>query len=145
MKKLIYTLLALALTAVLGAQTGLFNLSFDIEADEAIEILEASGFEIIDETSDRIRFSDSENPYVDEIWLYFAGDDSLESWTIFYLPQDDEDIEDLVMDALIERHGTDFAVDFIYEEFYWDLDEFHSVSASWWGDALFNVEYRHNY
>ncbi len=144
MKKLIYTLLTLALTAILGAQTGLFDLSFDIEADEAIEILEASGFKIINETSNRITFSDSENPYVDDIWLYFDNDGSLDHWTIFYLPQDDEDIEDLVIDALIARHGVDFGVNFIYEEFIWELDAYHSVSAGWWGESLFSVEYAHN-
>ncbi|NLW19169.1 MAG: hypothetical protein GXY81_05715 [Candidatus Cloacimonetes bacterium] len=141
MKKLIYTLLALVFATVLSAQTGLFNLSYGMDADEASEILSESGFELYIENGNRLSFIDYDNYYVDEIVLNFSDyDGTLENWVVYYLQQDDEDIEDLVLDALIERHGDDFAVDFYNEVFIWELDDIHTIVAGW-DDYYLYVEY----
>lgn len=141
MKKIIYTLMALIFATVLSAHTGLFNLSYGMDADEASQTLAESDFELYHEIDNRLSFIDFDNYYVDEIILYLSDyDGSLTDWVVYYLDQDDEDIEDLVLDALIERHGTDFAVNFFDEIFIWELDDIHTVFAGWY-DTYFYVEY----
>ncbi len=143
MNKIMLTLLMLALAAVLGAQTGLFDISYGMSLEYAVAHLEEEGFTVSDETESWLELMPNDNYYVDEIELDFSDDGSeLLGWSITYLPQDDEDIEDLVMEALVARHGDDYEWDDYMELYYWDLDGVHWVYAGWdWDYEKFWVDY----
>jgi hypothetical protein len=129
------------LAILLSAQTGLFDLSFGDSREDAIANLESQGF-VVDSSGDTyITLSDPDNYYVDQIELVFA-DDSLENWYISYLYVDDEDIEELVMDALIGRHGDDYSWNDDMESYVWEFDNGNYVIAGWdYYDDYFYAEY----
>ncbi|MDD4223033.1 MAG: hypothetical protein PHD87_00400 [Candidatus Cloacimonetes bacterium] len=144
MNKTLLTLLLLALALSLGAQAGLFDISYGMSREETIELMDIQDFSVADEGDNWLVLIPSDNYYVDSIEIRFAEDGSgISGWTIVYLPQDDEDIEDLVLEALIERHGDDYEWDYYLLEYCWDLDdEGHSVFAGWdWDGETYCAEY----
>lgn len=143
MNKIFWTLLLLILALSLGAQTGLFDIRYDMSREEAIEHLGTEGFEISEENESQIEFIPLDNYYVEMIEIDFADDASgISSWAISYYPQSEEDIEDLVMEALVGRHGEYYDWDDWMETYYWDLGDGHWVYAGWdWDYETYWVEY----
>ncbi len=143
MNKTLLTILLLTLALALGAQTGLFDISYGMSIQEAIDHMEEEGFTITDETEDWLELVPIDNYYVEKMELSFSEDgEDLQSWSITYLPVEDEDIEELVMDALVERHGDYYEWDEYMEEYYWELDDSHWVYAGWdWDWETFWVDY----
>ncbi len=141
MNKTLLILLLLLFALSLSAQTGLFDLSYGMTKAEAIEHLSGQGFSVSSDDGDSVTLTPDDNYYVDSMELDF-GDDILLEWSIVYLTQEDEDIEDLVMEALVSRHGEDYDWDDDMEMNYWNLGDGHWVYASWdWTWENYWVEY----
>lgn len=141
MKKILVMGLIALMAAVLSAQTGLFDLSFGDSMDDAIEILESNGFSVDETGENYMVMVDEENYYVNYLRMNFA-DGLLVGWSIEYNDPDDEDIEDLVMDALVSRHGEDYYWEDDWEYYYWNLGDGAYVEAGWdWDYYYFWVEY----
>ncbi len=143
MNKTLLTILLLTLAIALGAQTGLFDISYGMSIQAAIEDLEEQGFSVANQTEDWLELVPIDNYYVEKIELSFTEDGSeLLSWIITYLSQEDEDIENLVMDALVGRHGDNYYWDEDLELNYWYLDDIHWVYAGWdWDYETYWVNY----
>lgn len=143
MNKIFLAPLLLILAFSLGAQTGLFDISYDMNREEAIEHLGSEGFEVSKEVENRLELLPLDNYYVEKIEIDFTDDgEEITGWSITYWPQSDEDIEDLVMEALIGRHGEYYDWDDWLETYYWDLGEGHWVYAGWdWDYEMFWVDY----
>jgi hypothetical protein len=143
MKRLFWILLITLLASAMWAQTGLFDLSYGMGKDEALETLDTNGFTVSNETDYWIEAVPVDNYYVEKMELTFSeSSGGLTDWWIVYLEQEDEDIESLVMEALEERHGYDYYYDDYAFESSWDLGDGHYVYAGWdWDYATFYVEY----
>ena len=132
MNKMFLLLIMSALVFALGAQTGLFDLSYGDTRETALETLKQNGFEISTDDGTSVDLVPTDNYLVDRIYLTFNSDTStLESWSIAYNPQEDEDIEQMVMDALISRHGEDYVWDDFYMQYYWSLENDRYVYAGY--------------
>ncbi len=143
MNKTLLTILLLTLAIALGAQTGLFDISYGMSIQAAIDNLGEAGFTVANQTEDWLELVSIDNYYVEKMELSFTEDGSvLVGWNIIYLPQEDEDIEELVMDALVERHGDYAEWDDNMEYYFWNLDDIHWVYAGWdWDYETYWVEY----
>ncbi len=142
MKKIYLTLLLAALLAGLSAQTGLFELSYGDTKEAALANLEDKGFSVVRDSLETVVVSDG-GDLVESIELSFSGeDDTLNGWTVYYIPQDDDDIEEMVVDFIISWHGDDYEYDPDWEMYIWELDEDHSVSAYYdWDYYYFIADY----
>jgi len=129
MDKTWFLLLFCLVLGSLSAQTGLFDLYFGQDKSEAIEFLDEYGFTLSNTISQTLSFENETNDYVHKIDLTFDEEDKLLSWDIYYNFVEDEDIEDLVYDALIERHGDDYEYDDEFDLRTWYLEEDHCVTA----------------
>lgn len=107
MNKTLLSVLLLVFAITLSGQSGLLDLSYGITKAETLDHLSDIGFTAVFEDSTNIYFVPADNKYVDTLLLRFKGD-LLHEWTIMYLDQDLEDIETLVLSALIARHGEDY-------------------------------------
>lgn len=143
MNKTLLTIMLLTLALALSAQTGLFDISYGMSMQEAIVHLDGEGFTVANETDDWLELVASDNDYVESIELSFSEDGSgLKSWLITYLDQDEEDIEDLVIEALDSRHGYDWEWDDSLEVYIWDIGDGHWAYAYWdWSYETFIAEY----
>lgn len=131
MRKLLLTMIVLVFALALSAQTGLFDLAFGDTSDTCDETLTYNGFEYSHETEEKVIYVPTDNAYVDSIELVFNADDELTSWSVCYLPQEDENIEEMVIDALVSRHGEDYDWDDEWEYYTWYLDDGHTIEAGW--------------
>ncbi len=143
MNKTILTILLLALALGLSAQAGLFYIRYDMSMAEAIEHMKDEGFTVSEYADNSIEMVSPDNAYVEYIDINFADDNnSIMNWSVVYLPQDDEEIEDLVFDALVSHHGDGYEYDEDLETYYWNLDDVHWVYAGWdWSYETFWVDY----
>ena len=143
MNKIYLILLLVMLSAALTAQTGLFELSFGDSRETALATLEKVNFSITDDSGTKVTLADEDNSLVEGIVLNFSEKDStLVGWTVTYIEQEDEDIESTVIGILGSWHGDDYVWDDDMEEYYWYLDDTHTVAA-WYDyfDSYFIVDY----
>ena len=141
MNKTLLTFILLVFALSLSAQTGLFDIRYGMTKEQAVEHLEDEGFSVTSDIDNSVEMSPEDNYYVSGIELEFT-DGVLQDWYIVYLLQEDEDIEDLVIEALVERHGDEYDIDEDMEMYYWYLGEGHWVYAGWdWAWEDFWVEY----
>ncbi len=141
MKKLLLIGLLTLLAVMISAQTGLFELTYGVPAEESIAILEVQGFELVDSNGDSAMLQDTTNEYVDHIQLIFR-EGFLVAWYIAYLPQEEEDIEYIVVEALELWHGYDYTWDEDMELYVWELEDSRKIEAIWdWNYEFFWVGY----
>jgi hypothetical protein len=143
MKRIAMLIALLVLFVTLGAQTGLFELSYGDDVDYCEELMAAKGFELSNDSGNVQTYVSEDNNWVDTIELEFdLYDGVLTGWSVYYNPQSDEDIEQEVLDILVEYHGDDYEW-YDYDDYYvWDLENGHSVEAFWdWDYELFTVAY----
>lgn len=143
MKRIAILLAMLTLFVVLGAQTGLYELSFGDDSESCQDLMSEKGFYLEYDSGDVQTYYPDDNEFVDSIELEFdTYDDALIGWVVYYLPQDDSDIEEDILDILIEWHGDDYDWDDDAEVYVWELDDGHSVEAFWdWSIDNFCVTY----
>jgi len=143
MKKIAILIAMLTLFVMLGAQTGLFELSYGDDSQSCEELMSEKGFYLDYDGGDVQTYYPDDNEYVDSIELqYDPYDDALIGWVVYYLPQDEEDIEEEIVDILVDWHGDDY--DYYDEDgmYAWELDDNHTVEAYWdWSTDLFCVNY----
>lgn len=143
MKKIAILIAMLTLFVMLGAQTGLFELSYGDDSQSCEELMSEKGFYLDYDGGDVQTYYPDDNEYVDSIELqYDPYDDALIGWVVYYLPQDEEDIEEEIVDILVDWHGDDY--DYYDEDgmYSWELDDNHTVEAYWdWSTDLFCVDY----
>ena len=143
MKKIAMLIALLSLFVVLGAQTGLFEISYGDDSQSCEELLNEKGFYLDSDAGDVQTYYPDDNEFVDSIELQFDPyDDALIGWIVYYMPQDDSDIEQDVVDILVDWHGDEY--DWLDDEevYVWDLEDSHTVEAYWdWGTDLFCVSY----
>lgn len=143
MKKIALLIAVFSLFAALGAQTGLFELSFGDDYESCEYLLDEAGLELSNDNGDIKTFVAFDNEYVEFVELQFnVYDDELEGWTVYYIPQDDFDIEEDILGILEDWHGEDYER-YEDEEYYvWELDNNHLAEAFWDYDlGLFVVNY----
>lgn len=143
MNKVLLTILLSALAFSLAAQMGLFELSFDDSREATFENLLGKGFVIDTDDGFEVTMAAPDSFLVESIELQFSPENTtLVSWLLAYAPQDDVDLEELVLDALFSWHGDYLGFDDYFEEYYWELGGDHSVYAYYdWGSDIFYVEY----
>ncbi|MDP2172550.1 MAG: hypothetical protein Q8J62_02135 [Candidatus Cloacimonadaceae bacterium] len=116
----------------LSAQTGLFDLSYGMDYRTCMDILEENGFRIYDANDNIAEFAALDNLYVESIGLVLdPADDTLAGWYVIYIPQKEENIEDIVLAALVSHHGEDILYDNESGNAAWVLDGNRHVDASW--------------
>ncbi|MBW6513588.1 MAG: hypothetical protein K0B87_02400 [Candidatus Syntrophosphaera sp.] len=114
----------------ISAQTGLFQINYDDTREAVLENLIGEGFAIDSDTGAWLKMVPTDNYLVESVELEFSpADSTLAAWTIIYFPPDDEDIEEIVVDALASWHGWDYEYDEYFEEYYWDLGNDRAVFA----------------
>lgn len=143
MNKLLVTLLLALVAFSLSAQMGLFELSFgDSRADATANLLNDKGFKTEYSGEYSATFILEGADYIDSVELHFNTAGALDSWTVNYIPQDDEDIEEIALNAVISWHGENYYWDDYTWKYFWDFAEGTYVSAGFDADAsYFVVEY----
>jgi hypothetical protein len=132
MNKIYLTLLMLILACMLAGQTGLFNISYYSSKQDAINNLEENGFQISQRNDTYISFTPEDNDLIDSIEVYFSDSDgSVDAWNVYYNYLEDDDTEDVVINALVSWHGEDYDYDSDNEEYTWELEGNHTVTAYW--------------
>ncbi|HNT52546.1 MAG TPA: hypothetical protein PKH19_04025 [Candidatus Syntrophosphaera sp.] len=131
MNKAILTTLLLLLALALGAQTGLYNVSYGATKDEVISILEDQGLEVAEDNGTWVRMSNAGSVPLDSAELSFDENDyTLYQWYLYFVPEEDAedfDVETYVFEALLDQHGEVYEWDDYLEEYYWYLDETHWI------------------
>lgn len=135
----------------LGAQTGLFNLSYGDTWDDCDTILYDKGFSYIDINDDGgdLYYPMEDVPEladIDQLVLYFEGtEDELTGWAVFYIPSQSFNPEAVVVKQLEKLHGKGtYNKD---EKYYsWELGKNRYVEAgTTYNSKLFYVEYGTEY
>lgn len=154
LKQAILILSLMACVPVLWAQSGLYGLEFGESAAAARLKLESQDFSVnggeVDPTvsgtlatAQQLIMVPEDDPFINGIELRFSpGVDSLNGWSIAYNFYEEEDMGELVIGALISRHGTAFANN-AHGIYVWELGKDAQVIAGWdHFRKLFVVDYR---
>lgn len=141
--KLFFTVLLALLAFSLSAQKGLFDLSFGDSREAAVANLVSKGFTKGYDSGSTTTMNLPDADYIESVELYFGEKNStLVSWVVTYKPQEDEDIEEIALNAVISWHGEEYDYNDVDEEWFWSLDEDHYVVAKYdWDYYYFLVEY----
>lgn len=116
----------------LSAQTGLFDLEYGMTYEECYDELSAKGFEDIDAYDELVEFVNWDNEYVDVIVTVFDPlSDTLVGWYVVYMPQAEEDIEEIVIEAIESHNGEVYDYDADSGIRTWDLGGDLGVEAYW--------------
>lgn len=116
----------LLLSMVLCAQTGLFNLEFEMPKAQAENIMKASGFRVTQQTDSDTYFSHPNMPQISSVALGYY-DNRLLEWLITYDKTKKENLYRDVKAELINLHG----------DYDWGSEE--SAQLNWdlgWGNIL---------
>jgi hypothetical protein len=142
MKKTLLTLVLLMLAWMLAAQTGLFSLSYGESYADAKKALneDTYAYQEISNKDGVSTFISETNDYVEKMLLFFDKG-VLVSWQIFFLEQEDEDIEELVAGSAEEWHGSEEYWDEDYECWVWNLDGKKSLYLGYNFDAYLVADY----
>ena len=128
---------------ILNAQGGLYGLDWGASHEAASLILIDQGFKIQAHTPEQIIMVPLDEEPITGIEMRFDGQkDRLAGWSIGYSFLEEEDMGELVIGALISRHGPDFekTTEGIY---LWQLGNGQTVRAGWdYFKAMFVVDYR---
>lgn len=144
MKQVLILILFSFLILALNAQTGIFDLSYDSTREEADDTLTSNGFTVYSDEDNIVAYYDSTNEYVDSINLRFNKDTgTLDEWFVAYLPQEEEDIAQIALNAVKSYHDDWDEYDEDSGLYTWNFSETRYILAGF--DAthsFFWVEYR---
>ncbi len=130
MNKLFITLLFTFMIIAASAQTGLFNAKFGDTKQASIDNMINEGFEISTNDTNEVVMIPTDNYLIDSVTLNFSPDeDALIGWSVAYIPQDEDDIESIALEAVESWHGEDYVWDDNMEEYIWPLGEDKYVYA----------------
>lgn len=144
MKRFLFLLFFSILIFALNAQEGIFNLKFDSTREEADETLTANGFIVYSDEGNIVAYYDSTNEYIDSINLRFNQDTgTLDEWFVAYLPQEEEDIEQIALNAVKSYHDAWDDYDEESKLYTWNFSDTRYILAGFDATSTyFWVEYR---
>jgi|GEM_PF-797926 len=143
MKRFILTFIILAAALTLFAQKGLFGISYD-DSYQAVKTNLTSYdpvFTLSEENGNKCVYTSPDNDYIDHLVVYFdKPKGNVVMWQVFYLDQEDEDIEDVAVNAAEDWHG-DNEWDDDYECYYWEFGDGKTLYIGYNTDYWIVAEY----
>jgi len=146
MKRLIILLMLIAGSIALSAQTGLFNLSYAIPIEEADSLLALSNFYTTDLNENLVRYYPKDSDLVEAILVFLEPQTRyVIGWFIKYNPDNTEENDAFVLQALQELHGKTNHFDEETNQLIWFLSTTRTVHIMYADDNSLTVLYYDSY
>ncbi len=146
MKRLIILLILTAGSIALSAQTGLFNLSYAIPIEEADSLLALSNFYTTDLNENLVRYYPKDSDLVEAILVFLEPQTRyVIGWFIKYNPDNTEENDAFVLQALQELHGKTNHFDEETNQLIWFLSTTRTVHIMYADDNSLTVLYYDSY
>lgn len=146
MKKIIFLLITLALSAGLFAQSGLFNLSYGMTLEEADSILGAAGFQAEGSQKSAVKYYSDINELVSAILVFLEPNTQrIAGWFIKYNPANGEDNDHLVIERISNMHGVTNDFEEETQQLIWFLSNTRTLHVMYAQDGSLTALYYDSY
>jgi hypothetical protein len=130
MKKSLLCIILLIGLGSIFAQTGLFNLAFEMSRNESESVLKNQGFVVTERRDSDILYVNPNLPYITRIQLGFYEDHLLEWMIVYDKTQKDNLLRD-VSASLQKLHGKNGWGSDEDAQLHWDLDYGNLMHLDW--------------
>jgi len=131
MKKTFLFLLISLFAVAVFAQTGMFDLSYGQNIDDAHKALLTKGFTVAEKTETTTEYSNTKIPHLLSLKIsYNKEDQEIIDWIIKYQVNGDQELIDKYIADLDELQDVTSYYDDYTEEYVWELDNYNAIYMS---------------
>ncbi|MDD2229149.1 MAG: hypothetical protein PHY48_07055 [Candidatus Cloacimonetes bacterium] len=131
MKKTFFLLMVSLFAVAAFAQTGMFDLSYGQNIEDAHKALLAKGFKVVEQLAPTTEYSNKSVPNLISLKVRDAEDNgTISGWTIKYQVDGDQDKIDKFVTDLDALQGVTSYYDDWFGEWVWVLDNYNAIYMS---------------
>lgn len=128
MKKILIVSFIMLAASMLCAQSGLFDIAFDMPLTVVNKVLKEADFEFFDARANIAEYRSATNIYVSSILILANPQtESLAGWMVRYSPDNSAENDSYILDTLTKMYGDKNYYDTDTEQLIWFLTDVRSV------------------